>query len=729
MRVYISSEDAIDKPLMSIMSHAKELAGIEETIEFSDAAQNIHDKATVLALGKYVRKGRERVVTLPSAKALVMRADSISRLMTAFRMLVDPPELEPMHWRLYNSEAHVQELREILYACKGKEMVVDIETSGDVDADLPSPERIISVGIFGGKSALVVGEKMLKDARVLWALDEFLENNLIITVNGKFDLKYFPNAKGIRHFDVMLAHYALFPAAGAHGLKDMAKTYLGAEDWDSPNKVYTKTATYSEAGTGEDGTWHDARRYSSGSGYERIPRTMLYEYCACDVYYTWHLYEMVKAYLADDPNATKLFEHLMRCSDELYLPIELRGITFNVPYMLEMQTELTKDLAEAHGRLKELAERDLNYGSYMQVGDYFAERGVPLKFSKKNKQGKRTYHTDEKTITAWLEKHHGEPSTEVECAVARQILECRKIKKELGTYITGYLKNIHGSQGYPIYKLHASTTGRLGGGGPSMLTIPRDKRLKRMVIPSSPDRFIVGADLSQAELRVMALESKDPWMIAAFAPDAGDIFDILLSAALPDIDWPTLHKNAKAGDDPNDFYENMRARMKGVVYGVSFGRGVRAIAASLKISIGEAQLLIDGFVRPGSDFAAWREDITNRAVEGGNIQTVFGRYFQSEVINNSNRQNVINSALAFTSQSTANDICLSAALAVVPQLAQYDSWMLGTIHDAIYCDVPAEHTEAVGELVAAALKEAGAKVYGDLIPFTADWKAGKSLAG
>lgn len=729
MRVYISSEDAIDKPLQGLMAHSKELAGIEETIEFSDAVQNIHDKAVVLALGPYTRKGQERVISLPSAKALAMRADSVSRLKTAFRLMCDPPELEPMHWRLYNAEEHVQEVREILYACKGKEMVVDIETSGDVDADLPDPSRLISVGIFGGKSALVIGEALLKDARVLWALDEFLENNLIITVNGKFDLKYFPNAKVSRHFDVMLAHYALFPAAGAHGLKDMSKTYLGAEDWDSPNKVYTKTATYTESWRKEDGSWADARHYSSGSGYERIPKAMLYEYNACDVYYTWHLYELVKAYLADDENATKLFAHLMRCSDELYFPIELRGITFNVPYMRHLETDLTADLKQAHDRLKELAERDLNYGSYMQVGDYFAERGVPLKFSKKNKQGKRTYHTDEKTITAWLEKYHGDPTAETECAVARQLLECRKIKKELGTYIVGYLKNIHGVTGYPGYKLHASTTGRLGGAGPSMLTIPRDKRLKRMVVPSSPDRFIVGADLSQAELRVMAIESADPWMIAAFAPDAGDIFDILLSAALPDVDWADLHKKAKAGDDPDDFYENMRARMKGVVYGVSFGRGTRAIAASLKIRIEEAQLLVDGFVRPGSEFAAWRADITDRAVNGGNIQTVFGRYFQSEVINNKNKQNVINSALAFTSQSTANDICLRAALAVVPQLEQYGAWMLGTIHDAIYCDVPAEHTDAVGELIAAELMESGRQVYGDIVPFTADWKAGKSLAG
>ena len=736
MRVFLASEldladeEAVSKKLQALMAHAKELTFPDERFEFSANTSAIHDKAVVLALGKYVRRGRERVIALPSAKALLMRADSISRLKTAFRLMVDPPELEPMHWRLYNEESVLDDLLRVLESVRGKPMVVDIEVSGDVDADLPDPSRLISVGIYGGNAGLVIGEELLKLPEVLEALDRFLESNTIITINGKFDLKYFPNIDMSRvdHFDVMLAHYALFPAAGAHGLKDMAKTYFGADDWDEANKPYTKKATYTEPWVGEDGTWAEARTYSTGSGYNRIPRTMLYEYNAMDVYWTWNLYEMVKAYLDDDENATKLFEHLMRCSDELYMPVEKRGITFNVEYMQQLETEFTADLKEAHDKLKELAGRNLNFGSYMQVGDYFAEQGLPLKFSKRNKQGKKTYHTDEKTLTAWLEKNHDLEHAERELEVARQILVCRGLKKMLSTYITGYLVQLHGNQGYPGYKLHASTTGRLGGAGPSMLTIPRDKRLKRMVVPSGPGRVIVGADLSQAELRVMALESGDQWMIDAFAPDAGDIFDILLSAALPQYDWAALHERANNGDDPEGFYTSWRAKMKGVVYGVSFGRGVRAIAAALKISIEEAQILIDGFVRPGSAFAAWREDITERAVGNGAIQTVFGRYFQSEVVSKTNRQNVINSALAFTSQSTANDICLTAALMVEPQLAQYGAWMLGTIHDAIYVDCPEEHAEAVGKLIAACLKEAGRQVYGDIIPFTADYGYGENLA-
>jgi DNA polymerase I-like protein with 3'-5' exonuclease and polymerase domains len=261
-----------------------------------------------------------------------------------------------------------------------------------------------------------------------------------------------------------------------------------------------------------------------------------------------------------------------------------------------------------------------------------------------------------------------------------------------------------------------------------MLTIPREKRLKKMVKVSAPGRVIVGADLSQAELRVMALESHDEWLISAFQPGAGDFFDLLLAQAYPERDWFELHARQADHDDPGNFYTDKRAAMKGVVYGKSFGRGDKAIAAALKITLREAQRLSEAFIRPGSAFAMWREEIEFRALNGLDIVSPFGRHFQSELVTRANRQSVINSALSFTSQTTANDICLSAALALDPQLAQYDAWLLGTIHDAIYPEAPEEHAEAVGELTAKCLREAGRAVYGDLVPFDSDWGSGKNLA-
>ena len=701
MRVFISSEDAISPKLMALMKHAKEIGGITEKIEFSDAVQNIHDKATVLALGPYKRVGSERVVALPSGKALMTRADSVTRIKTAFKMLVDPPVLEPMKWRLYDSVEHLEELLAVLSVCRRKELVVDIETSGNVDEDLPHPEALIAVSILGDGAALVIGETLLDLPEVLEALDRLLENNKIIGQNFKFDGKYFPNAKFKLYFDTMLAHYALYPAASSHGLKDLAKMYFGAEDWDAPAKAYTRGATYTEHTALEDGAWAAARKYAANSGYERIPRAKLYLYGAQDVYYTRHLYLMLKQYLEDDADAMSVFRNILMPLSDMFLRFEVRGVRFNLEYIKALEKDYAAAGERLEAELHEMVGFALNPRSPKQVKDYFISDGYRIK------------STDAASMTELAEKGN---------SVATKILELRDNNKTLGTYIRGYLKKMHGDRAYPGFKLHASTTGRLGGAGASMLTMPRDKKLKKMVIPYEDDHVLVGADMSQAELRCMAVESNDHWMIAAFQEGAGDFFDIMMEATYPDI-------NAKQFKlDDLGAYTNLRAKLKGATYGKSFNRGDRAIALALGITLEEATTLSNGFVRPGSEFDLWRKEIERKAVQGESIVTRFGRHFQSEVVTERNRQSVINSALAFTSQSTANDILLTAALNIVPQLEQYNALPVTTLHDAFYVSCKPEVAEPVGQLVCQEILKSAHACYGDAVQFVSDWGIGNNLS-
>jgi DNA polymerase I-like protein with 3'-5' exonuclease and polymerase domains len=53
---------------------------------------------------------------------------------------------------------------------------------------------------------------------------------------------------------------------------------------------------------------------------------------------------------------------------------------------------------------------------------------------------------------------------------------------------------------------------------------------------------------------------------------------------------------------------------------------------------------------------------------------------------------------------------------------------MGTIHDAIYASVPKQEAELVGPMIVRELKRAGEAVYGDLVPFDADWGSGENLA-
>lgn len=713
MRVYLASTDVVTPSALEVLKNVKNACIPDTLLEFAPVNSEMPHNATVLALGKYERQGEERIVAAPSVAQIVTKADIVTRLTTVFKLLTDPPYLPPMRWTLIED---AKEAEDFLRSITDREVVLDIETSGDVSVDRVDPSRVISLAFTGGGHVYVLPEELCTDHFVIDAVNHMLEHNQIITVNGKFDLSYFPEAKANHFFDVQLAHYALFPAAGEHGLKPTAKRYFGAEDWEKPAEAYTRGATYKEAWHDEEtGAWADARKYSTPSGYERIPRAMLYEYNAYDVYYTWHLKVLMQSYLKDDPESQRVFELLMKLS-HMFAGVEKRGIHLDIPYLEKLSVEIGAEKVEALADLNDIAGHPINPNSPKQVKEWFQKHGHP-----------KIKGTAEKIVEKIVED---EPDSEAGLFGA-QLLVCRGITKTLGTYVDGYRKQAFGEIVYPGYKLHASTTGRLGGQGASMLTIPRDKRLKKMVKASGPGRVVIGADLSQAELRVMAMESLDEWLIDAFQPDSPDFFDLLLGQANRRVDWVELH--AKVNDKitsaaETDFYNNSRAKMKGVVYGVSFGRGVPAIAGALKISMHESQNLVDAFVRPGSMFAEWREDITQRAINGEAIVTKYGRHFQSELVTKQNQQSVINSALSFTSQSTGNDICLSAALAIDPQLAQYDAWLMGTIHDAIYVDGPEEHKEAIGALLTRELQAAGRAVYGDTVLFEADWGYGKNLA-
>lgn len=712
MRIYLASNDAVTPSALEILKNVKDRTIPNVQLELAPVGDTLPPNATVLALGKYERRGDERIVAAPSVGQILTKADIVTRLGTALRLLVDPPVLPPMEYTVIHDRTDAVDF---IASLSDRDIVVDIETSGNVKVDKPDPERIITIAFTGGGHNYIIPEELCTDPFVVGAVCHMLENNRITAVNGKFDLSYFPDAKPNFVFDPQLAHYALYPAAGEHDLKNCAKKLLGAEDWEAAGEPYKKGATYKEAWHDpETGAWADARQYGQGSGFERIPRALLYEYAAYDVYWTWHWKNLMEAYLADDPDAAKVHAFLLELS-YLFLDVERPGVPLDIPYLEELSKEMHIEKKAELETLADIAGRPINPNSHVQVKNWLKEHGAPVKSS------------DEAHMKKLIET---KPDTLVS-EFAEQLLVCRGIAKSLGTYVDGYRNQAIDGKVYPGYKLTASTTGRLGGQGASILTLPREKRLKRMVVASGPGRAVIGADLSQAELRVMAMESLDEWLIAAFQPGAPDFFDNLLGQAYPKQDWVELHRRVTAHEATEaeaNYYTSMRASMKGVVYGVSFNRQTPAIAAALKVSMQEAQTLVDAFVRPGSMFAMWREEIVKRALAGEEIVTKFGRHFQSELVTRKNKQSVINSALAFTSQSTANDICLSATLEVHKQIGQYDAWLIGPLHDAIYTDGPEEQHEVIGKLLAEELRKAGERVYGTLVPFDADWGHGPTLA-
>jgi len=710
VRVYLSSQDVVTPQCLEIMAKVKADTIPDVELDFAPVTDNLPPNAVVFAMGAYKRQGTERVVPAPSVAQTVTKADIITRLTQAFQLLTAPPDLPEFEWTvLRTKDILLANLRGIT----GREVMVDTEVSGDVDADLPDKERLITISFTFGDMNYVIPEELCTDPEVYEAFCRFLENNMVMFVNAKFDIKYFPESDVNLVFDPQLAHYALYPAAGEQGLKPVTKRLLGFEDWDEATKKYRGTATYTEYEKFEDGSWHDARHYSSGSGFERIPRDLLYRYAAFDVYSAWLWAERMRDDLRADEDAQQVFYKRMELS-KLFMDAEVKGFTIDIPYLQQLKIELGIERATLCAELDVIAGRKLNPNSPPQVIKWFAEQGKELPKLKVKSGANKGKMAVSSSVDAMAKVLEGGEYGETCEAFAAKLLEIRGVTKNLGTYVNGFLDRAHGSTIHTTFNLTGPITGRLANIGAGIMTIPRDPKYRRMVIPSGPGRVLVKPDYGQLEMRIVAALSGDERFIKAFQPGMPDFFVTMLPDVFPDVDFSQM--------TPAEMKKShYRTLVKPFSHGLNYGRGYRAIAKELKMDEDDAYRIASNYLGPeGEGLNAWQEEVKRKAVNNEEIVTPYGFHLQSELITRQNRNQVENSALSFLPQSMGNDICLAAALRIAPQLAQYDAWIVATIHDQIIVDSPIENAKVIGTLMEFEMLEEGRNQFGDLLVMEAE---------
>lgn len=244
-------------------------------------------------------------------------------------------------------------------------------------------------------------------------------------------------------------------------------------------------------------------------------------------------------------------------------------------------------------------------------------------------------------------------------------------------------------------------------------------------------RMLLNTDLSQAELRVMAILSGDPWMQKALQETSGDFFDNhLMPVAFP-------QRVAHFGDvyrwkeeQPVEHKES-RTKVKAVVYGLSFGRQANAIGKAIGMPTWEAQNIIDNYLGTAVLLNEWRERVQYSAVTPNDrdfLINPFGRKFQSEIITTRNYRNIQREALSFLPQSTSSDILLATAIRVNPQIEAVGCKLINLVHDAMMIEGDSEALLLLGPYLQQELRKTGAAVLGNTVPFLSEWSMGKSWA-
>ena len=489
---------------------------------------------------------------------------------------------------------------------------------------------------------------------VIYKLKPLLENPSIMIIghNLKYDLqilkKYNINIKE-NVFDTMLAHYLINPES-SHKLDVLSENYLNhkcipIEDIIGKRGVNQKKMT------------------------DLDPKD-IYVYACEDADITFRLKNIFEQELKKN-NLTKLFYDLEIPLMFVLCEIENNGVKIDSDFLSNMSTLLTKQINETQKSIHKIAGEEFNVASPKQLGVILFDKLKIDDNPKKTKSGQ--YSTSEDILTKLSKKSK----------IVSLILEYREYKKLLSTYIdalpqmvSSYDKLIHTD-----YAQAVTATGRLSSNKPNLQNIPIRTQLGRKTrsafVSRTKGNFILAADYSQIELRIIASFSEDKEMINAFNNNK-DIHSITASKVF--------------GISLDDVTQDMRRRAKEVNFGIIYGISPFGLSQNLDIPRGEAKEIIDAYFDEFKNVKLYMDRSIEEAKSEKQVKTLLGRRRFLRDIDSRNytlrgfaERNAINSPI----QGTAADIIKLAMISISKWMKENNikSKMIMQVHDELVFDV------------------------------------------
>ena len=394
---------------------------------------------------------------------------------------------------------------------------------------------------------------------------------------------------------------------------------------------------------------------------------------------------------------------LRRLYDEVDLPLvevlallELRGIRVDLKVLSELAKDMNAQRDAAAVRVTELAGEAFNLNSPSQLAKIlYGKLGLPvLQRTAKTKAPS----TDEDVLSELALRDDGE--------IARQLLKHRQMVKLLGTYVEALPQMVNPVTGRVHTKLHAAVvaSGRLASSDPNLQNIPirteEGRRIRGAFVPEK-GWVLLDADYSQIELRVVAALAQDPVLLGAF--EAGE--DIHRRTASEVMGVPL---DQVTGDD--------RAKAKAVNFGLLYGQGAFALAASLGITTKEAKAFIERYFERMPKVATWIESTKEKALKELLVRTHWGRIRRIPELESTNpglKAGGLREAVNTVVQGTAADIMRRAMVRLHNSLKAENlrSRLLLQVHDELLMEAPPEEVTRASALLREAMEGAD-----DLVP-------------
>lgn len=410
----------------------------------------------------------------------------------------------------------------------------------------------------------------------------------------------------------------------------------------------------------------------------------------------------------------KVFRKQLKENDQehLYYDVELplemtlfdmenAGFKIDRNVLFELKNKYEQELFEIQRLIYDLAGYEFNIQSPKQVGKLlFEDLGLKHNKGKKNS-------TSVEVLEEIFDQH----------PIVAMIMRYRKLQKLVSTYIEPFealtkTEDIIHTE----FKQMLTSTGRLSSIEPNLQNIPtrteEGKLLRKMFIPSSSDRYIVSADYSQIELRLLAHFSNDENLVNAYKTGqdihmqtASEVFGVPFAEVTPQ-----MRRDAKAVNF-------------GIVYGISeFG-----LADNIGCSIYTAKQYIETYFQKFPGVKKYTDGNIAFAKENGYVKTILNRRRKIKDINSSNynlRKFSERASMNMPLQGTASDIIKLAMVEVDKRIknSNLKSKLILQIHDELIIDTAPDEINAVVTL----LKDSMENVIALSVPLEVDVNMGKN---
>jgi len=492
---------------------------------------------------------------------------------------------------------------------------------------------------------------------------DFSGNIRVSTADIKKQYSYLQTESTDNYFDIILAAYLLNPLKSDYDAEAVAGEHMGIQI-PGFKEVFGKR-TIREL-------------------YKENPNAVA----------EFYMYQAYTAFVACDILTEKLEKAgMLPLMKDIEMPLsyvlydmEKEGISVKREELKDYGETLTGRIEELEQLIYKQAGETFNINSPKQLGEVlFEHMNIP--------GGKKT-KTGYSTAADVLEKLAGD------YPIVKDILEYRGLTKLKSTYAEG-LANYIQEDGriHTNFNQTITATGRISSTEPNLQNIPMrmelGRKIRKVFVPKT-GCFLMDADYSQIELRVLAHMSEDEELIQAYQMDQ-DIHRITASKVF----------NTPFEEVTDLQRRNAKAVNFGIVYGISsFG-----LSQDLSISRKEAAEYIEQYFATYPKVKGFLDKLVSDAKENGYITTMFGRRRPIPELSSSNfMQRSFGERVAMNSpiQGTAADIIKIAMIKVWKALkeAGLKSKLILQVHDELLIETVEEEVEQVKKILEENMKQA-----------------------